>query len=379
VGGIAISVAAMIIILSAINGLEGLVETLSSKIDADIRITPVKGKTFDGKTFPFEKVRQTEGVEHLSPVVEELCIVKYNERFVHALLKGVEDEYLLVSDVGQHMEDGSVKVREGDFYFCSMDVEVAAALELYVNPRPGEFENVTLFAPVRAKKFKVNSTPFNKQTIFLSGVFNVNSDDELKPVVVARELAASMLEYGDEVSAIEMSLKTDADPDLVRTDLMKILGDGFEVKTRYMQNEMLYKVSQSEKFFVLAMLTFVLMLTAFNILASLTMLVIDKKKDISVLRSMGANNAFIRTIFFSEGILINLFGALIGLVIGGGVVLLQIFFHLIPLEDSVIEYYPVALKASDFVWIFAIVFAVGAVCSYFPVRYLVRRHLHSSL
>jgi lipoprotein-releasing system permease protein len=101
VGGIAISVAAMIIILSAINGLEGLVETLSSKIDADIRITPVKGKTFDGKTFPFEKVRQTEGVEHLSPVVEELCIVKYNERFVHALLKGVEDEYLLVSDVGQ--------------------------------------------------------------------------------------------------------------------------------------------------------------------------------------------------------------------------------------------------------------------------------------
>ncbi len=216
VGGIAISVAAMIIILSAINGLEGLVETLSSKIDADIRITPVKGKTFDGKTFPFEEVRQTEGVEHLSPVVEELCIVKYNERFVHALLKGVEDEYLLVSQVGQHMEDGTVKVREGDFYFCSVDVEVAAALELYVNPRPGEFENVTLFAPVRAKKFKVNSTPFNKQTIFLSGVFNVNSDDELKPVVVARELAASMLEYGDEVSAIEMSLKPGADPDAVR-------------------------------------------------------------------------------------------------------------------------------------------------------------------
>jgi len=114
VGGIAISVAAMIIILSAINGLEGLVETLSSKIDADSRITPVKGKTFDGKTFPFEEVRQTEGVEHLSPGVEELCIVKYNERFVHAVLKGVEDEYLLVSQVGQHMEDGTGKVLQGD-------------------------------------------------------------------------------------------------------------------------------------------------------------------------------------------------------------------------------------------------------------------------
>lgn len=366
----------MIIILSAINGLEGLVDQMSSKFDSDLRITSREGKSFDREKFPAQQIRQLPGVEAASEVIEELCIVKYGDRFVHAMMKGVEDDFFRVSRIAENLEDGDTLIRESEFYFAMADVSLAAALELYLSDRPGEYESITLYSPIRNKKFKVNSDPFNKQTLFLSAVFTVNSDDELKPLLVHRDLAAALLEYEQSISAFELRVNEAYEVTALKAEIEKLLGESYRVQTRYEQNELLYRVSQSEKFFVLAMLSFVLLLTSFNILASLTMLVIDKKNDITILRSLGADRSMIRSIFFGEGMLINFFGAFAGLTLGATVVLLQYFFHLIPLEGAVINYYPVQLKAIDFIWVFLIVSLVGTFCSYIPVRYLVRKHFH---
>jgi lipoprotein-releasing system permease protein len=374
VTGIAMSVMAMIIILSAINGLEGTVDDLSGKFDPDLKITPKEGKSFHKDKIPLDEIRNTEGVKAVSRVTEELCIVKYRDRFVHAMMKGVEEDFFNVSKVSQNMEDGMMMLEEGDSWFVMLDVSIAAVLEVYVSPRIGEFESVTLFAPVRNKKIRINSNPFNRKTVFLSGVFDVKSDDELKPVLVPHELANYLLEYEDEISAIEIAVQPGYQTEDVQQRIKSLSGDGFDVKTRFQQNELLYKVSQSEKWFVFAMLAFVLLLTSFNILASLTMLVIDKKEDINVLRSMGATRGMIRTIFFSEGLFINLLGAGIGFSLGAGIVLLQYHFHLIPLKGAHIDYYPVLLKSMDFVKIGVLVMVTGTACSWFPVRYLVRKH-----
>lgn len=375
--GIGISVAAMIIILSAINGLEGLVGTLSLTYDPDIKITAVEGKTFDSKLIPKEKIKTLDGVQAYSDIVEELCIVKYKDRFVHAMLKGVEPDYFEINHLKDSLEAGEVLLRDDPHFFIMTDIEIAAPLELYVSQEPGNFEMVTLFAPIRDKKIQVKSNPFQQRTVFLSSVFKSHTDDELKPVIVDLQLAQdSLLGYGDEISGVEIKIKDGFDKEEVQNQIMELVGENFEVKSRIQQNELIYKVSESEKFFVFIILSFVVFLTSFNILASLTMLVIDKKNDILILRSMGADKKMIRTIFFREGMLINLTGAFIGLFFGAGIVLLQYYFHIIPLEEAVINYYPVELKFNDFIFIFLMVVFIGAVCAYLPVRYLVKRHFN---
>ena len=367
----------MIIILSAINGLEGLVGTLSLTYDPDIKITAVEGKTFDSKLIPKEKIKALDGVQAYSDIVEELCIVKYKDRFVHAMLKGVEPDYFEINHLKDSLEAGEVLLRDDPHFFIMTDIEIAAPLELYVSQEPGNFEMVTLFAPIRDKKIQVKSNPFQQRTVFLSSVFKSHTDDELKPVLVDIQLAQdSLLGYGDEISGVEIKIKDGFDKEEVQNQIMELVGENFEVKSRIQQNELIYKVSESEKFFVFIILSFVVFLTSFNILASLTMLVIDKKNDILILRSMGADKKMIRTIFFREGMLINLTGAFIGLFFGAGIVLLQYYFHIIPLEEAVINYYPVELKFNDFIFIFLMVVFIGAICAYLPVRYLVKRHFN---
>lgn len=373
--GIGISVTAMIIILSAINGLEGLVGTLSMTYDPDIKITAAKGKTFHETDLPSEKIKNLAGVEAYSNVIEEICIVKYKERFVHAIMKGVEPDYFNINHISDSLEDGEVLLYDEPHFFLMADIEVAAPLEMYVSRDVGHYEMLTLFAPIRNKKIQLRNNPFEQRTLFLSAVFKSHADDELKPVLVDLQLAQdSLLAYGDEISGAELKIKTGFNVATVQQEIEELIGEQFLVKNRVQQNEIIYKVSESEKFFVFIILSFVVFLTSFNILASLTMLVIDKKKDILVLRSMGADKKLIRNIFFREGMMINLMGVIGGLILGTGIVLIQYYFHLIPLNDSVIDFYPVELKFTDYIFILMMVLSIGTICAYVPVRYLVKKH-----
>ncbi len=361
----------MIIILSAINGLEALVNTLSSRFDADIRITPATGKSFDSATFPHEEITAIPGVALYSEIVEEICIVRHRDRFVHAMMKGVEPDFFGIAGMESLMDEGSLTLYEGDEPAVLIETEIAHLLGF----RPTGVESVTLFAPLRSKKIKIGADPFRSASFPVNGTFSALQDESLKYVLLPLDEAISLLDYGGDISAVEIGLEKGSDEKKIKRQIAALAGENFEVKTRFEQNELLYKISQSEKWFTFVMLSFVLLLTSFNIVASLTMLVIDKKQDIGILRSMGADNTLIRRIFFLEGLFINLSGACIGLVLGTGIVLLQQFFHLVPLQGAIIEYYPVALRLSDFIYIVGVVGAIGVLCSWVPVRFLVKKHL----
>lgn len=375
VTGIALSVAAMIIILSAINGLEGLVNDIFSQFDPDIKITSKEGKTFDSTEFPEEEIKKIPGVVFYSDVVEEICIVKHKEKWIHATLKGVENDFIETSQLKRFVKYGEPVLRDEYDDFCIMGLGIASKLDLQLRQSPGEYSQTTLYVPVRDKKIKLNSNPFNDSTVFVSGLFEVNPEYDIKYIITTKEIASTLLEYKNDISAVEIALEENADPNKIREEIQKITGEKYEVKTRFQQNELLYSVSQSEKWFTFAMLSFILLLTSFNIVASLTLLVIDKKKDIYTLRSMGADNNLIRRIFFLEGIFINLTGAIIGLLIGLSVCLSQKYFHLVPMNGTIIDHYPVALKAIDFILAFGITLFIGIICSWIPVRYLTRKHL----
>lgn len=374
VTGIALSVAAMIIILSAINGLEALIGDVFSRFDPDIRITSTKGKTFRTEGLPIDLIKKTEGVKAVSLSVEEIGIIRHNDLWMHGTLKGVDTAFIDIASLREQTVAGYPEINDGEFFYIMVGGGIGNRLEIYPDPEFGELPRVTLFAPARNKKIKVNSQPFNSRTLAVSGVFSTNPDYDIKYVLLPRAVLTEMLEYKDEVSSIEISIDEAADEQGIKAALVNILGNNdFAVKTRVEQNDFIYKVSQTEKWFTFAILSFVLLLTSFNIIASLTMLVIEKKKDLFVLKSMGATGSFIRRIFFLEGIYINLLGAIIGMSIGLGTVWAQSNFKLIKMEGAIIDHYPVQLKSADFIAVTLVVLMVGALCSWLPVRHLVER------
>lgn len=373
--GITFCVAAMIIILSAINGLEGLVEQIYGSFDADIRITSAEGKTFDSKKISKEELRKINGVEFLSETVEEICILKNGDQWVHAIMKGVDEEYIKMSLHDSLMVDGKAKLGTADLPFIISGEGIASRLNL-------DRMNVgmlKIYAPVRSRKYSPTSKMFEEGFFNVSGVFSVNPEYDYKYILTRKETAQEMMEYGSHITAIEIKLKKDIDPEKMKSEIKNLIGDGFTIKTKYEQNELMYQVNQSEKWFAFSMLVFVLVLAAFNIMASLTMLIIDKKNDVMILKSMGATSSDIRNIFFFEGFFINLFGGLLGILIGTGVVFLQMKFHLVGMQGTIIDYYPVEFMWKDLVYVFLTLVVVGSISAYLPVRFLVKRFAGSMI
>ena len=359
----------MIIILSAINGLEGLVEEIYGSFDADIRITSAEGKTFDSRKISKEKLKNISGVEMMSETVEEICILKSGDQWVHAVMKGVDDEYLKMSLNDSLLISGRADLGGENRANIISGKGVADRLNLY-NMTPGMLK---IYAPVRSRKFTPTTRMFEEGFFDVSGIFSVNPEYDYKYIIMKKELAQQMMEYGTHITAIEISLSENADPVQIKSEITELLGSGFEVKTKYEQNELMYQVNQSEKWFAFSMLVFVLVLAAFNIMASLTMLIIDKKNDVMILKSMGATSADIRNIFFFEGFFINLFGGVLGILIGVGVTFLQMKYHLVGMEGTIIDYYPVVFMWKDLIFVLAALLVVGSISAWLPVRFLVKR------
>jgi lipoprotein-releasing system permease protein len=208
----------------------------------------------------------------------------------------------------------------------------------------------------------------------MAGIFSVNPEYDYRYIIVRKETAQELMEYGSHISSVELSLKEGSDSETAKDEIQKILGNKYLVKTKAEQNALMYQVNQSEKWFAFSMLVFVLILAAFNIMASLTMLIIDKKNDVMILKSMGATSSDIRNIFFFEGFFINLFGGFLGIIIGVGVTLLQSDFHLVKMEGTIIDYYPVILQWKDLVFVLLALIIIGSISAWLPVRFLVKRY-----
>jgi lipoprotein-releasing system permease protein len=381
VAGVTIGTLALIVVLSVFNGFEDLVESLYNAFNPDLLITVKEGKTFDTADISRQQISSLPGVLSYTEVVEENALLKNKSEQYIVTLKGVSKDFLKQNPLDSMLMDGDFVLDNEGLDFAIMGYLVAYHLGIKIK----DFENpVSVYIPKRTKKsFNSFDQSFNIGHIVPSSVFSVQQEMDSKYVIVPIRFARNLLDYSNELTGIEIRLDKGADPDKIQKAVKQIAGDKFTVKNRFQQQELLYKIMKSEKWAIFFILTFIIIIAAFNVVGSLSMLILEKRKDIAVLHSLGADESRIKKIFFSEGILISLTGTLTGLILGFLLCFLQIKFELLKLgsnsESFVIPYYPVKMLASDFLAVFTIVMIIGFAAAWYPVRQISGKYLHNRI
>jgi lipoprotein-releasing system permease protein len=373
VSGIAVGTMALIIVLSAFNGLETLVENLYASFDPDLKITRIEGKTFSTKTFPKDKILALNEVALYNAALEEIALIKYQDKQTVATIKGVEPSFYAMSGIDTMLIEGRVNHTSSAKNSVIMGWGIADQLSLFIAQ---SVYQVSIIVPKRGiQKGITPGSEFNRKIGNATGIFSISPDFDTKYVLADLEFVQDLLKHKDKLSSVELNLKPGADWEKVKKEVQQIVGENYRVQTRFEMNELIFKTNKTEKWITFLILSFILIIASFNIIGSLTMLIIDKQKDVWILKTMGANNKVIRKIFFAEGMLINFLGAFIGMFLGGIICWLQMRYGLLKLENSVIDYYPMELNALDFVNVSIIVIIIGLVASWYPVRILTKKYL----
>lgn len=362
---------ALVVVLSAFNGLEGLVESLFESFDSDIRIEAPEAKFFDTNEIPFEELKTTAGVANYSRVLKEVCGARYGDNQMVVKIKGVEQSFLKMSELDSSIIQGEAKLIGRKGYHAILGYGVAVDLGVLMKKNP---ENITLFAPKSGKVNPINpmSSVYRKR-IDPAGVFYLSPEYDLQYMVVPLQFAQEFLEKEGQISSVEVQAQAGTDLNELQERITQLLSDQFKVISRYQFNEIIYKTNRTEKWVTFLILLFILMIAAFNILSSLSMLIIEKQKDINTLSYLGATMPMIRRIFFFEGMMINLAGALGGMFLGIVICLLQEHVGLLRLEGGIVDYYPVDLRAIEMVYILITVLVIGFLTSWYPVSKLTKR------
>ncbi len=370
--GVTIGTAALIIVLSVFNGFENLILRLYNSFDPDMKISKVEGKSFHLRTFPLHELQSMDGVLYVTQVLEENALVKYHDKQTIVTIKGVSDEFEKMTGIDTMMSDGTFLLKNGDLDFAVVGGGVAYNLQLNTNDLLSQLE---IYAPRKNSSSLLNTDEaFNRRFVSPSGIFSIQQEFDTKFIIVPLRFAYEILEKDSQVSALEIGLKPWMKIDKIQTDIAGLAGNSYQVKNRYQQHELIYKIMKSEKWAVFLILTFILIIATFNVISSLTMLVIEKKKDITILHSLGANASLLRKIFLLEGILITSLGAFSGLTVGFIICYLQERFGLIQLGGSgsfVIDAYPVKMQVADFFYVLMTVFFIGLIAAWYPSKRLI--------
>lgn len=367
VAAIAISTAAVVVILSFMNGLTGMVQDLYNSFDPDIEITPVKGKTFIPDSVQMEKIKKIKGVRYLNFSIEDIAMLEYGSKQAVTTIKAVGDDYFKMSGLDKRVQEGQPVLRTQQEYFIIPGKGIVYQLSLNVHDR---FNPVSLYAPKRGRAMVLSEEDaYIEEKIAPSAYFSINDEFDFKYALTHIDVARRLFEYEKEVSTADIGLEDLSYSDAVQEEIKKILGEGFHVKNRFEQNKALFTTLKSEKLVVFLVLIFILVVATFNIIGSIIMLIIEKKKDIVTLNNMGAGLPFIRRIFITEGLLITCLGAFSGLLIGLIVCLVQLNFHPITMQGLGEEIpYPMKMLLTDFVLVIAGVFVISILAAWFPVR-----------
>ena len=368
--GVTVGTAALVILLSAFNGLENWVISLYDAFDPDVKIEHRSEKFFSNQLVNIEKLQQIEGVQHVLPVIEENGLLTYGDARFICTVKGVGKSFEKMSGIDSMMVDGEFSLGNdsssnailgsGVAYSLSLNLSsMANSLEVYV-PRPGATYTLN---PAEA---------FSAGTLRPTGVFQIQPEVDVRYVIVPFEFAVQLFDRPEKLSSLEIQFKKNANQKKVLQEISALTGNDFEVKDRFQQHELLYKIINAEKWAVYLILTFILIIAVFNITGSLTMLIVDKSKDIRTLESLGADQSMLRRIFFTEGLLITLIGLVLGTVVGVLIVLLQDRYSLVMISEF--DAYPVVLKGLDLVLISFTVLLIGAIAAWFPANSILKRY-----
>lgn len=375
VAGVSVGTMALIIILSVFNGLETMVRSIFNTFDPDLKITASAGKTFLPDSSKLRLLANVEGLSCYSLTLEENALLKYGDKQFIATIKGVDDNYTMVSDIDSSMWEGEFVLRSehGRPYAVP-----GAGVAQYLGIRVNFITPLNIYVPKRNGSTTNAENAFNKRYIFPSGIFQIEKEFDSKYVYIPIDFARELTESDNKVSAVEVKFRQDADPVSVQKKISRIFGKGFMVQNRYEQQEIFYKVMRSERLAIFLILTLILTIASFNIIGSLTMLIIEKERDIEILRSLGADNDLIRKIFIFEGWLISIIGAVTGVILGFAICWIQETFGIVKLrsETLIMDAYPVTMKIRDFIIVPATVLLIGYWAAWYPVRFLSRKLLN---
>ncbi|MGN6194076.1 MAG: FtsX-like permease family protein [Ginsengibacter sp.] len=366
-GVIAFSTLCQVLVLSVFNGFEDLVKSLYSNFYSDIKVIPEKGKTFTLTGAQLKQINRIAGIKGSSLDIEEKALLQSGDQQTVVLLKGVDSNYYKVSGVPQKMYHGvfNVGTLDNPKLVLGSGIENALSIQADRNLFP-----ITVFLPKKTESANPLSA-LSEGNATTSGSFAIQQDFDNKYVITNLPFMRQQMNYQpDEYSALEISLSDPNQSEKFTKTIQKILGDKYKVLTKYEQNTSLYNSMRLEKWFIYAVLTLILMIAAFNMVGALTMLVLEKRKDISVLQSMGADKSLIQKIFLSEGILLAVVGAATGIFLALIIAFLQIKFHLIKLigNSFLIDYFPVKLIIADFILVAFTALIIAFAASWFPAK-----------
>ncbi len=370
--GLMIGTMGLIIGLSGFNGFDSLIKSLFSSFDPEIRITVKEGKSFSTSGAEFDQLKRMPQVAYYSEIVEDNALLSYYDRRVFATLKGVSEEYRQFSGVDTMIIQGEFKLRDATNNYAVPGEIIASNLAIGVD----QMEPINVYVPKRGREsMALPSGNFIHKMIYPSGIFSIQQEIDAKYMIVPIDFAREIFEMPVNVSAIELKLKEGFSEKEAKTAIASLLGNGYDVKNRYQQHDYLYKTMLSEKYATYLILILILVIASFNIVGSLTMLILDKKEDIAILQSMGADKRMIRNIFLFEGWLISLIGAIVGTLAGLGLCWAQITYGFVKLSDGatssfVIDAYPMKIVSTDLILVFVSVSLIGFLAAWYPVRHI---------
>ncbi len=370
IGAIIFGTAVLILVLSVFNGFEGLVKSLYSTFYTDLKVAPATGKLM---TLTPDQVKQLKGVatiRNFSMVIEDKALVQNGADYQTVIyLKGVDENYRFTTGVADHLVNGEYNLGTEEDPRVILGAGVEDALGIYADRN---LFPLNIYLPRKTDSKQLNLLEdISSDSVWASASFQIQQDFDNKYGITNIDYLRSTLRIGaDQYSAVEIALKDPSTLEASRSAIEKIVGQGVTVQDRYEQNKSLYSIMTVERWIVYGILCLILIIASFNMVGALTMLVLEKQKDISVLHALGASRGFIQRIFISEGILLAVIGGGIGMLLASFLVWLQVTFHLIPLQGGtfLINYYPVKLRLMDFLLVGATVFLIAFLASWIPSR-----------
>ena len=381
--GVALATLALICTLSVFNGFQDMVAGFFTAFDPELKITVREGKVFDPHESRVQQIHSMPEIEVWTETLEENAMVQYKDRQTMAVIKGVEDNFEQLTAIDSLLYGtGKFVLNDSIVDYGILGAELMSELGTgiqFVDP-------LRIYAPKRNVRVNMANpaASFNSNYLFSPGaVFVVNQQKyDARYILTSLSFARRLFDYDTEVSAIEIKLKPGSDTDAVEKKMEEILGERFVVQNRYEQQADVFRIMEIEKFISYLFLTFILAIACFNVIGSLSMLILDKRDDVDTLRNLGASDRLIARIFLFEGRLISVFGAGIGIILGLLLCFLQQKFGLISLGGGdgsfVVDAYPVSVHVTDVLLVFVTVIAVGFLSVWYPVKYLSRRLLSAA-
>lgn len=373
---------AMIFVLSVFNGFNVVISDMIHQLSPDLNISAVKGKTINLNDFPLDKLKEINGIDYVFPTITEDVLFKNSNKQQIGQVKGVPQDYNKIDRVrGSILNDTTFDVSYNNINYGIPGAGMAYFLGINVYQ---PYSSIQVYIPKRGNASSFNlENSFNSSKLVVTNVFSTQQEVDERLVLAPLEWLANLMEYDNLVTDVEIfindkSLKANGKRQLgrIKKEIKDILGDDYKVYDQYEQQETLYKMMKAEKLAVYLILTFILIMATFNVIGTLSMLIIDKNKDITLLKAMGGDNTLIKKIFINEGLLISVVGGILGLLLGIVAVLIQQYFSIIRLGNGgsyIIDAYPVALQFTDIVLVFTTIAIIGSIAAFFTANKSIKK------